>query len=170
MVLLNWSQQLRYGERTARGIVWENQVSWALMLGERRKERNSKRIVVSRDMVRDIASSRGSTPSAPDKKNNKRNGYSLGSAGQLRCLGEASQATKNAPGHSFELLTCSYFRKCPYAWGVGPRHCQTTFTRTQSNASGWKSRRRLTPYGPYLPYYLAVLALQSDQFSTINLK
>jgi len=47
--------------------------------GKKRKERNSKRIMVSRDMVRDIASSGGSAPSAPDKKNNKRkelNGYS----------------------------------------------------------------------------------------------
>ena len=68
-VLLNWSQLLRYGERTARGIVEEYKSCCALVLGER-KERNSKRIIVSRDMVRDIASSRASATSAPKKKNN----------------------------------------------------------------------------------------------------
>jgi hypothetical protein len=72
-VLLNWSQQLRYGERTARGNDGVNESSWALVLGERRKERNSTRIMGSRDMVRDIAApSRASATSAPDRKNNKR--------------------------------------------------------------------------------------------------
>jgi hypothetical protein len=72
-----WSQQLRYGERTARGTVGGFK-NWALvMLGERRKERNSKRIMVSRDMVRDIASSRASATPAPDRKDNKRKGWLL---------------------------------------------------------------------------------------------
>jgi hypothetical protein len=40
-------------------------------------ERNSKRTMVSCDMVRDIASSRSSATSAPDKKNSKRKGWLL---------------------------------------------------------------------------------------------
>ena len=56
--LLYWSQQLRYGERTARGITGEYKYCWALVVsGERRKDRHSKRNMVSCDMMRDIASS-----------------------------------------------------------------------------------------------------------------
>ena len=68
-VLLYWSQQLRYGERTARGIVGGYKNCWALVvLGERRREMNSKRKIVSRDMVRDIVSSRASATSGLDRK------------------------------------------------------------------------------------------------------
>lgn len=63
---------MRYGERTARGNVGKNENCWALVVGERGKVRNSKRIMVSRasGMVRDIASSRVSATSAPDRGNN----------------------------------------------------------------------------------------------------
>ena len=84
---------MRYGERTARGIIGESEIcsrfNCALVvLGERRNERYSKRNMVSRDMVRDIASSRASA--ADWKTARGRNNYSAQStAGQLRCLGQA---------------------------------------------------------------------------------
>ena len=64
---------MRFGERTARGIVGGNKNCWALVvLGETRNERNSERNMVRCDMVRDIASSRASAAPAPDRKNSKR--------------------------------------------------------------------------------------------------
>jgi hypothetical protein len=69
------SQQLRYGERTARGIDGGYTYDCsALALWERRKKRNSKRFMVSRDMVRDIASSRLPESSIPDRKDKKGKG------------------------------------------------------------------------------------------------
>ena len=69
---------MRYGERTARGIVEEYNACWAFVLGERRKQRNTKRIMVSRDMVRDIASSRASAASVPKKEEQlKMTGWSV---------------------------------------------------------------------------------------------
>jgi hypothetical protein len=50
-----WSQQLRYGERTARGIAEGKKACCALTLWGRRRARSGKRIMVSRDTVRDIA-------------------------------------------------------------------------------------------------------------------
>ena len=65
---LYWSRQLRYGERTARGNVGGYKYCWALVLGKRREMRNSKRSMVSRDVVRGIAPSRVSARSAPDRR------------------------------------------------------------------------------------------------------
>lgn len=46
---------MRYGERTARGIAGGKNVCWALTFVERIRVRSSKRLVVRRDMVKDIA-------------------------------------------------------------------------------------------------------------------
>ena len=65
---------MRYGERTARGTV-RGYEYWAVVLGERRRLRNSKRVMDIRDMMGDIVASSGvSARSVPDKnnKNNKR--------------------------------------------------------------------------------------------------
>jgi hypothetical protein len=45
---------VRYGERTARGIAGGKKVCWALTLRERRRARIGKRIMVRRDMIKDI--------------------------------------------------------------------------------------------------------------------
>jgi hypothetical protein len=52
---VRWSQAERYGERTARGIAGGKKVCWALTLGERRRARSGRRIMVRRDMMKDIA-------------------------------------------------------------------------------------------------------------------
>jgi hypothetical protein len=54
-VSLDWTQQLRYGERTARGIAEGVKSGWALTFWERRRATNGRRIVVSCDIMRDIA-------------------------------------------------------------------------------------------------------------------
>jgi hypothetical protein len=52
----DWSQQLRYGERTARGIAAGKKACCALtVLWERRMAKSGKRIMISRDPMRDIA-------------------------------------------------------------------------------------------------------------------
>jgi hypothetical protein len=58
------SQQLRYGERTARGAT-EGKPE-AVTLEESRRVRSSKKIMVSRDTKRKIAVFRPSTTKAPD--------------------------------------------------------------------------------------------------------
>jgi hypothetical protein len=65
----DWSQQLRYGERTARGIAEGKKACCALtVLWERRRAKSDKRIMVSRDTMRDIALFRPSVTSGPGKK------------------------------------------------------------------------------------------------------
>ena len=51
-----WFQLERYGERTARGIAGGKTVCWALAIGTRRRERNSKSISLNWDGVEDIVS------------------------------------------------------------------------------------------------------------------
>jgi hypothetical protein len=63
-----WSQQLRYGERTARGIAGGTEVTWAVTLRDKRRARSGKKIMASCDTVKDIALFRVSVASAPDKK------------------------------------------------------------------------------------------------------
>jgi len=49
-----WNQLERYGERTARGTAGGKRVCWALMSGERRKEKNNKSIIFDWVMMKDI--------------------------------------------------------------------------------------------------------------------
>jgi hypothetical protein len=46
---------VRYGERTARGTAGGKNVCWAFTLEERRRVRSGKRIMVRRNMMKDIA-------------------------------------------------------------------------------------------------------------------
>jgi hypothetical protein len=46
---------VRYGERTARGIAGGKNVCWAFTLEEKRRVRSGNRIMVRRDMIKDIA-------------------------------------------------------------------------------------------------------------------
>jgi hypothetical protein len=66
-----WSQQLRYGERTARGTAGGTKDTWALTLRDRRRVRSGKKIMVSCDKMKDIALFRVLVTSALDKKNNR---------------------------------------------------------------------------------------------------
>ena len=50
-----WSQQLKYGERTARGIAEGKKACCALTRWERRRAKSGKRIMIRRDTVRDFA-------------------------------------------------------------------------------------------------------------------
>jgi hypothetical protein len=47
---------VRYGERTARGIAGGKKVCWAHAKGETRRVKSSKRMMVRRDTMIDIAS------------------------------------------------------------------------------------------------------------------
>jgi hypothetical protein len=68
MLLETGSQQLRYGERTARGIAaGGGKVAKAVTLeGRKRARSSSKKIMVSRDAVREIGLFRQSAAYAPD--------------------------------------------------------------------------------------------------------
>jgi hypothetical protein len=63
-----WSQQLRYGERTARGTAGGKEVTWAVTLRDKRRARSGKKIMVSCDTMKDIALFRVPVTSAPGKK------------------------------------------------------------------------------------------------------
>ena len=45
-----------YGERTARGIAGGKKVLWALALGGKRRESNSKSIIFNWDVIKDMVS------------------------------------------------------------------------------------------------------------------
>ena len=52
--LIRLFQQLRYGERTARGTAGGKRVCWVLAPEERRRARSNKNFMLNCDMMRDI--------------------------------------------------------------------------------------------------------------------
>jgi hypothetical protein len=80
---------VRYGERTARGIAGGKKVCCALTLGERRRARSGKKIMVRRDIMKDIALlDRHGHQLQAKKKDRGRVGHSQSGARELQSLGQ----------------------------------------------------------------------------------